>query len=353
MLVRKKRSIKRARKIKGEFRWANYSDKKLLDTRLCDLGLEISGTWLEKPVAQIYSEMQRRGLRLRPHFWLSEEFFCPERNTGIAIPFYLAHPRLKRLERKEMLAVEGGNLAWCMMLLRHETGHAMQHGFALHRRKKWQYYFGNSSQEYPELYKPKPSSKDYVLHLDAWYAQSHPDEDFAETFAVWFKSHQRWRKRYEGWFAYEKLNYVDKLMGELKGRAPGIRTKARVDPLSQCEKTLREYYDEKRERFGMTFPDIYDRDLIRIFVAGGDQRTGETAAAFLRRNRATLRKMVARWTGEYEFTLDQVFKDMIGRCQELKLRALGDEKALRLDFAILLTARTMSYLHAARHWHAI
>ena len=353
MLVRKKKSIKRARKIKGEFRWANYSDKKLLDTRLCDLGLEISGTWLEKPVAQIYSEMQRRGLRLRPHFWLSEEFFCPERNTGIAIPFYLAHPRLKRLERKEMLAVEGGNLAWCMMLLRHETGHAMQHGFALHRRKKWQYYFGNSSQEYPELYKPKPSSKDYVLHLDAWYAQSHPDEDFAETFAVWFKSHQRWRKRYEGWFAYEKLNYVDKLMGELKGRAPGIRTKARVDPLSQCEKTLREYYDEKRERFGMTFPDIYDRDLIRIFVAGGDQRTGETAAAFLRRNRATLRKMVARWTGEYEFTLDQVFKDMIGRCQELKLRALGDEKALRLDFAILLTARTMSYLHAARHWHAI
>jgi len=353
MLVRKKKSIKRARKIKGEFRWANYSDKKLLDTRLCDLGLEISGTWLEKPVAQIYSEMQRRGLRLRPHFWLSEEFFCPERNTGIAIPFYLAHPRLKRLERKEMLAVEGGNLAWCMMLLRHETGHAMQHGFALHRRKKWQYYFGNSSQEYPELYKPKPSSKDYVLHLDAWYAQSHPDEDFAETFAVWFKSHQRWRKRYEGWFAYEKLNYVDKLMGELKGRSPGIRTKARVDPLSQCEKTLREYYDEKRERFGMTFPDIYDRDLIRIFVAGGDQRTGETAAAFLRRNRATLRKMVARWTGEYEFTLDQVFKDMIGRCQELKLRALGDEKALRLDFAILLTARTMSYLHAARHWHAI
>ena len=353
MPVRKKKSIKRARKIKGEFRWANYSEKKLLDTRLCDLGLEISGTWLEKPVAQIYNEMQRRGLRLRPHFWLSEEFFCPEKNTGIAIPFYLAHPRLKRLERKEMLAVEGGNLAWCMMLLRHETGHAMQHGFALHRRKKWQYYFGNSSQEYPELYKPKPSSKDYVLHLDAWYAQSHPDEDFAETFAVWFKSHQRWRKRYEGWFAYEKLNYVDKLMGELKGRAPGIRTKARVDPLSQCEKTLREYYDEKRERFGMTFPDIYDRDLIRIFVADGDQRTGKTAAAFLRRNRATLRIMVARWTGEYEFTLDQVFKDMIGRCQELKLRALGDEKALRLDFAILLTARTMSYLHAARHWHAV
>ena len=23
------------------------------------------------------------------------------------------------------------------------------------------------------------------MHLDPWYAQSHPDEDFAETFAVW------------------------------------------------------------------------------------------------------------------------------------------------------------------------
>ncbi|MEZ4270347.1 MAG: putative zinc-binding metallopeptidase [Myxococcota bacterium] len=114
--------------------------------------------------------------------WLGEEWFCPAGIPGFAVPFYLAHPRLMRLERKMMLEAEGSNLSWCMKLLRHETGHAIQNAFRLHQRRLWQRMFGKSSQAYPKSYQPNPSSRSYVLNLYLWYAQSHPDEDFAETF---------------------------------------------------------------------------------------------------------------------------------------------------------------------------
>ena len=48
-------------------------------------------------------------------------------------------------------------------------------------------------------YTPDPNSRAYVQHLDYWYAQSHPFEDYAETFAVWLRPSSRWKRRYEGW----------------------------------------------------------------------------------------------------------------------------------------------------------
>ena len=101
--------------------WAGLPDEVLRQVRLCDLGLEIGGA-LEQRVQQLYRELGRAGLRFRPHVWLSTDWFSPEGVPGIAIPFFLAHPRLARLERKEMLQVEGGNARWCLQLLRHETG---------------------------------------------------------------------------------------------------------------------------------------------------------------------------------------------------------------------------------------
>ena len=126
------------------------------------------------------------------------------RGTAIAIPFYLAHPRLEKLEEAQMLEVEGGEHEWCMRILRHEAGHAIDNAFRLRRRRQRQHTFGSPSQPYPEFYTPKPYSKSFVLHLDSWYAQSHPDEDFAETFAVWLTPNSEWRQRYAGWRALRK-----------------------------------------------------------------------------------------------------------------------------------------------------
>lgn len=330
--------------------WDKFPREKLLDVRICDLNLAIEGTWLEECIGRLYQELEDRNIRLRPHCWLSDEWFSPDGVAGIALPFFLAHPRLIRLERFQMLEVEGGTRKECMKILRHEAGHCLHHGYRLSRRRFWQQLFGRSSKQYPDYYRPNPISKRYVQHLGYWYAQSHPDEDFAETFAVWLTKSSQWKRRYEGWPALKKLEYMDELMDDLAGRGPLVRSKARPDPVSSLKKTLRDYYDQKRARYIVTYPDIYDRDLKEIFSAEPRHRSRESAASFLRRNRGAIRSMVARWTGEYQFTLDQVLTEMIGRCTELKLRVVGSERKLRLDFAILLTVKTMHHLYANRHW---
>ena len=188
--------------------WARLSDEELLDVRFCDLKLSIEGTTLEERVHKLHDELNHRGLPFRPHCWLSTEWFSPDGVPGIAIPFYLAHPRLTRLEEHQILDVEGGTPRWCMQLLRHEAAHALDSAYRLHRKRTWREVFGSYAQPYSKFYKPKPYSKSYVLHLDLWYAQSHPAEDFAETFAVWLDPHSRWRKRYQGWPALKKLRAV-------------------------------------------------------------------------------------------------------------------------------------------------
>ncbi|HYZ43733.1 MAG TPA: putative zinc-binding metallopeptidase [Xanthobacteraceae bacterium] len=167
------------------FAWASLPDDELLQLRFKDLKVAIPGTWLERCLDELYAELAERGLRIRPHAWVSNEWFSPDDTPGIAIPFYLAHPRLMRLERKMIIDVEGGTVPECMRILRHEAGHVVQVSYQLHRRRRWQELFGPSSTRYPRYYRPNPASRRYVYHLPLWYAQSHPDEDFAETFAVW------------------------------------------------------------------------------------------------------------------------------------------------------------------------
>ncbi|MGH7821674.1 MAG: putative zinc-binding metallopeptidase [Candidatus Binatia bacterium] len=330
--------------------WSRYPKERLLGVRLSDLGLRIEDSWLEECVEEVYRELERRGLRFRPHVWLSQEWFSPDGVPGVAMPFYLAHPRLMRLERGQMLEVEGGTREECIRILRHEFGHALQHAWGLQRRRRWQELFGPSSKKYPDHYRPNPASRRYVQHLRLYYAQSHPDEDFAETFAVWLQPRPLWRKRYAGWPALKKLDYVDELMNELRGSAPPNRSRRQVEPLRALRITLRQHYAEKRRHYTLNYPDIYDRDLRKIFSADPRHRNHERASSFLRRNRSEIRQLVARWTGEYQFTLDQVLNDIIGRCRELRLRAVGPERRLRIDFAVLLTVKTMHFLYNRRNW---
>jgi hypothetical protein len=337
------------------FAWASLPDEELLQLRLKDLKVTIEGTWLAQRLEELHEELAERGLRIRPHAWMSNEWFSPDDTPGIAIPFYLAHPRLMRLERKMIIDVEGGTVPECMRILRHEAGHVVQVSYQLQRRRRWQELFGPSSIRYPKYYRPNPASRRYVYHLPLWYAQSHPDEDFAETFAVWLTPRSNWRKRYEGWPALKKLEYVDELMAEIAAEKPQVTRRLRVDPLSQLTQTLAEHYQKKREHYAVDYPKIYDRDLRRIFSDNPRHRRSPAASAFLRRNRARIRQIVSKWTGEYQLTLDAVFDDMIGRCRELKLRAVGSERQLRMEFIVLLTAKTVHSLYSPsrRQWLAL
>jgi hypothetical protein len=329
--------------------WTDWPDEKLLDLRLCDLPVQIEGSGIEERIRQLYAELEERGLGFKPYFWLSDEWFTPDDISGSAIPFYLAHPRLARLELNQMLEVEGGTPEWCMQILRHETGHAIENAYLLRRRRKRQQLFGKSSNPYPEYYTPKPYSKSFVLHLDMWYAQSHPDEDFAETFAVWLNPQSMWRERYVGWPALKKLEYMESLMQEIAGRPPLVGSGRLVDPLSGLEKTLREHYKKKREHYGLEHPNFYDRDLRRLFSDAPGFAANATAASFLRRIQKEVRRKVASWTGEYQYTIDQLLQDIIRRCRELNLRLAVPEEQAKLDFTVLLTVQTMNYLHSGRH----
>jgi hypothetical protein len=333
----------------SEPEWASWPDEKLLDLRICDLRVTIEGSHLEERINALQAELFARDLAFEPHFWLSAEWFSPDGVPGVAIPFYLAHPRLERLERAQMLEVEGGTPEWCMKILRHEAGHAIDNGYRLRLRRRRQQIFGPSYLEYPAYYTPKPYSKSFVLHLDSWYAQSHPDEDFAETFAVWLNPHSDWRTRYVDWPALKKLEYMNELMRAIAGKPAPVSTRRKVEPIQGIKKTLRAHYERKRRHYGLEHPHFYDRDLRRLFSDRGEFATNMKAARFIARVRKDVRRMVASWTGEYQYTIDRVIENMLKRANQLNLRLRGPEEQTKLDFLVLLTVQTMNYLHSGRH----
>jgi len=328
--------------------WASWTDDQLLTMRLCDLGLSIAGTDLEQHIGRVNAELRARGLTL-PHYWLSDEWFTPDGIPGVAIPFYLAHPRLAKLELDQMLEVEGGDPESCLMILRHEAGHAIDNAYQLRRRPTRRKLFGDPNTPYPEYYTPKPYSKSFVQHLDHWYAQSHPDEDFAETFAVWLDPASLWSTRYAGWPAKPKLEYMDRLMRELSRTRARVKSIREVDPLRRMRKTLGEHYLKKREHYGVDHPDYYESDLRNLCSDAPEYAKNPSAARFVRRVRKEVRSTVASFTDSYQYTIDQLLETIIDRCRELNLRLTDSEEATKGDFMVFLTVQTMNYLHSGRH----
>jgi hypothetical protein len=332
--------------------WASFSDEELLNLRFSDLGLEKEGAFLEARIEELNRELEAKALVFRPYFWISDDWFTPDEVPGIALPFFLAHPRLMELERAQMLEVEGGTVDWCRRIFRHESGHAIDHAYDLHRRRHRQRLFGLSSAPYPESYAPKPFSKNFVRNLDYWYAQSHPDEDFAETFAVWLDPASSWRERYQGWPALRKLEYMDKLMQETADEPVPLKTRRRPFALSGLKPTLRSHYEKKREMYQVEFPTFYDRDLKRLFD-GTPHEGAMTAAEFISQHRREVRRLVARWTGVFQYTVDQVLGEMTRRARELNLLVGSNPDEAKLNFSLLLAVHTMNYLHSGRYRFAL
>ncbi|MEL6497412.1 MAG: putative zinc-binding metallopeptidase [Planctomycetota bacterium] len=332
--------------------WSAWPTERLLGVRICDLGLTIEGTPIEASIGTLRQELKRAGLRYMPPVWLGEEWYTPPELPGISVPFYLAHPRLIKLERRLMFDVEGGSRETCMKLLRHEAGHALQFAYRLHRRREWQRIFGSSSVPYPDAYKPRAYSRDYVLHLDNYYAQAHPDEDFAETFAVWLRPGSRWRTRYADWPALRKLEYVDRLMREIGGKPPAVRSRRADQRLSSIRQTLGEHYDARRRRYGLDSADVYDRDLRRLFEATVPGDTRDRASSWLRKSRRGLIAVVGEWTEQFPYTVNDIINVMIARASEMKLRVPDDRTAadLEREVAVMLAVQTMSHLQRGGRW---
>lgn len=320
-------------------------DEILLATRLCELPLHLEGTLMARRVQRLHRELQARKIVALPHVWLSEEFFNPDGVLGFAIPFYLAHPRLMRLERSQMLEVEGAGEAESRRIFRHEAGHAIDEAYSLHDRERYRALFGDPTAPYPSSYKPRPESREYVINLANWYAQGHPVEDFAETFAIWLNPHIDWRTDYKNWPALEKLEYVDELMREIGGKAPATEDKSEIEPLSELTHTLAEHYAEKRKYFAWAWPANYDQDLRRIFSDDPNDAKAPPATRFLRRVRSQLRTRIADGTGVHAYAVDQLLRQMIARAQKLELRVIDAPAPTIEKLLVMLTMQTTGVLH--------
>jgi len=321
------------------YRWERFDDAALERLRFRDLGLKIPGSPVHADTLALVERLERRGLRFKPHFWFSTEWFSPDGIPGIAVPFFLGSPRLLRLERRMMGEAEGGNRRWRQRILRHEAGHAIDTAFGLRRRRDWQRVFGIAAARYSRDYTVEPRSKDYVLNLEHWYAQSHPTEDFAETFAVWLEPKSRWRAEYSGWPALEKLEYVDELMTELAGRAPVKRNRSFIEPLTDNNRTLGEHY-RRRANYGAAGGERYDAWLLRAFAKRRAAR--QTAAhELLIDAKAQLTRALLRRTRAHPYVAFQVLRAVRRRASALDLVLRGTKRdalprALRLHERIVI-----------------
>ncbi len=327
---------------------SGLSDSEILKFRFKDMELLVQGTEVENYVIKLYSELEAKGLKFRPQIFFGDEWFSPEGMNAISVPFYLANTRLKNLEKSLMLEVEGGTSEWFMKLLRHEAGHCFDHCYRFSKRKKWTQVFGSPNIEYsPETYRPQPYSKSYVKHLDRWYAQAHPDEDFAETFAVWLDSSRDWKKEYSKWpMALRKLEYMDSLAVESsslkqldeKGRLPS--------QVSQLTTTLEKYYSRRKREQADDYPDFYDSDLRLIF--NGEASEKATAGRFMTRHRKQIVATVAWATNEKKFTIDSLVKRLKDRCDKLELKIGKSETQTTMEVASFLTSLVKNYLFTGK-----
>jgi hypothetical protein len=321
--AQRRTSAKRRRKA---LPWTRLSDEELLKLRFCDLKLSIDRPTLQRQIGRLYKELENRGIQFRPHLWLSEEWFSPDGVPGIAVPFYLAHPRLEKLERRIMHEAEGGNSRSCMRILRHEAGHALDNAYRLRRRKRWREVFGPASLQYPAHYKARPGSRRYVHHLGEWYAQAHPTEDFAETFAVWLKPNSSWRRSYATWPAFNKLSVVEELMTSVRGQRPPVRNRLRIEPIQENTRTLAQHYRRKLAHNRQYRLGLADELLRRIFSPERLRKGAARASTLLRAHEKQLTNAIARDLAMEPYSVNQILRMLIERCEALKLYVRGSRR---------------------------
>ena len=329
--------------------WVNLSDDQLLEKKISQLGLKLESAELQPLVQQLYDELSQKGLAFHPPCHVGDEWFVPVGIPAIFIPFFLAHERLRKLERKMILEVEGETPEWFMRLIRHEAAHAYSYAYQLYKKKKWQRTFGlTSADETPRFYRPRPYSRSYVVHLGDWYAQSHPDEDFAESFAVWLTPGLDWRARYKGWKALQKLEYLDDLMRSLAGKAPVHQPAYRVADYDCLNIKLKTYYARKRKLYEDSYPDFYDNDLKQLFAAGPEVSGRLKASAWLRQHRRQLMNSVCQWTNERKYRVNKLLARLIDRCDRLDLFTRANDPQQHLQAAAYITTLVMNYLFTGK-----
>ena len=319
----------------------------LLGRPIRELGLKLEGSPVERFVQQLYREIEAKGLaKFHPACYLTDEWGCPSGEPIIGIPFYLAHAELAQLEKQAHDLEDAREI---MMYLRHEAGHAFVYAYKLHNKPEWKQMFGSFRRPYRDNYRPAPFSRDYVRHLPGWYAQKHPDEDFAETFAVWLTPRSNWRKRYRGWPAMEKLRYLDRLVRKLGKTDPPRRRGLTDITVDEMEATVGEFFHQNGSAAGREILPVAelapDTDLRDLFPVSKRRKTALAAGDFLHQHRKALIDKVAQWTGAQRPLIKTLIDHIGKRAGELDLRADKTRSAEHLaEVTAYATALAMTYV---------
>jgi hypothetical protein len=315
-----------------------------------ELGLKLEGSPLEKYVHELYRELERKGLRhFRPACYLTDEWGCPSEQPVIGIPFYLADPKVAALER-HMNDLEDEREI--LMYLRHEAGHAFNYAYELYRTDEWRDLFGPFRRPYREHYRPVPFSRRFVRHLAGWYAQKHPDEDFAETFAVWLTPRSNWRRRYRGWGALRKLRYVDRIARQLADREP-LRPMGRTDvTVEEMEFTVEEFYRHHTPAEAQALADLaLDTDLTDIFRKPAPRRRdgAGSAGVLVATHRKEITDKVTYWTGLRRPLVKSLVESIERKVVELNLTTEPGKEATHLvEVTAYATTLAMNYVSRGR-----
>jgi hypothetical protein len=324
--------------------WSEERER-LLKARADELGLKIEGTRLEPLVAQLYAELNRAGIDLQPPVFLSDEWGCPEAVPAIGVPFYLVDERLSRLEKEVMETIEAETDSEILAYLRHEAGHAFNYAYKLFETERWHEVFGPYSRPYREHYEPDPFSRNFVRHIPGWYAQKHPDEDFAESFAVWLTPTIDWRRDYAGWGCLPKLEYVDQIVREVGRTKPLVA--AEYDDAHELSWSIADYHGRLAYQ-PVELPAYFDGDLKDLFESGTPphDRPTRSAGAYLRAMRRTLVGNISYWTGLHESVVRSLIEHFIERADALGLWLRDDEReALTANLTVYTTTLCMNRLY--------
>jgi hypothetical protein len=331
-----------------------FTDKyeTLLATPIRDLGLKIEGTPLEPVVQEFHVELARAGIqKVKPVFYLTTEWGVPFGTVAIGIPFYLAHPELTALHEEHAGHVEGLDRDDFLRYLRHEMGHVINYAYRLYEEEEWVKLFGSMTQPYVEEYRPQPFSRRFVQHLPGHYAQKHPDEDWAETFAVWLTPGRDWRAEYTGWpTACAKLDYCDRTMKVLRNRKPDVTAEDLDEDVSELACSLEQFYH--RYAAGESdMPAGLDGALRAIFEdahrpASLKQAPRRPAAKLLSRMERSLSANLFRWTGHFPERSRRLIRHLAARAEALD-QVYDEDRELEVATALttFVTALAMNHVY--------
>ena len=307
-----------------------------------DLGLAAELQKAVRVLERRLDELDARGLAFHPPVYLSDQWGCPDGTPIIGVPFYLADPKLGSIE-KAVDALETSRQI--MMYMRHEAGHVFNYAYRLYTTPEWRRLFGPFFRQYRDDYKPVPFSRDYVRHIEGWYAQKHPDEDFAETFAVWLTPGSRWRRRYRGWPALRKLRYVDRVARAVGKSEPPVRIASTDITVEEMDMTVEEFFQANAaERAPVEV--ALENDLPDLFLRRGRRRRGvRPAVEMIREHRATLVNKIEYWTGVRRSVLRALVERIEETAEQLDLRVLTKTEAATLvELTAYATTLSMNYL---------